>query len=539
MDAVDLVLHEDGVPLADHGHDAGQNFSPFAQCLAGLAEILHRLCRQHRLGQKARHPVFQLFHSPAQLHVKVPGVEVQRTKDGHGRGHLPALPGQRDDVLGQLAGVELVDILHLVPLCGGDGVAGDGQHLPHALGVKAQQKGLGGVEVAVAAGHVGQSTHSQFPVYPAGHEGGIHPGLCDGAVGDGQQVSACGLQPPCAVQIAAQVGHPGRIQFNGDDLLTCVQFPQESVIFFHRRCSPGGKLRCRSGLGPLGQGIQLCAQGRDVGGRRTAAAAQNTDAPSGDLPHLPGKIRRLALIQHPRPGDHRIARVGHHRQGQQRLAKALHQFLHRAGGRDAVQAHGVHHAALLHPAQQVAEQQALAGVAVRQHREGHHDKGVRHGHTQCLYRLHNAHIGAERLEQKVLCPQCGELLRHKAVGAAGRGSFGVRGRAKVSEDGGVLLRSGITGQLPARLGQLFPARHLGRRHPGQTEGVGLDGLCACGQIFRMDLLHALGVGEVGHFAVRARCRFIIGTHAAVEQKRLVGKILSDVRHRKVLLFYFP
>ena len=159
--------------------------------------------------------------------------------------------------------------------------------------------------------------------------------------------------------------------------------------------------------------------------------------------------------------------------------------------------------------------------------------------TRSAYRLHNAHIGAERLEQKVLCTQCGELLRHKAVGATGRGSFGVRGRAEVSEDGGVLLSGSVTGQLPARLGQLFPARRLGRRHPGQTEGVGLDGLCACGQIFRMDLLHALGVGEVGHFAVRARCRFIIGTHAAVEQKRLVGKMLSDVRHRKVLLFYFP
>ena len=38
----------------------------------------------------------------------------------------------------------------------GDGVARDGQHFPYPLSVQAQQQGLGGVEGAVTAGHVGQ-----------------------------------------------------------------------------------------------------------------------------------------------------------------------------------------------------------------------------------------------------------------------------------------------------------------------------------------------------------------------------------------------
>ena len=206
MDAVDFVFHKDRVPLADHRHDAGQNFCPLAQRLPGAAEVLHGLLREDRLRQETGHPVFQLFARPAQLHLKIAGVEVQGTEDCHGAGHLPALPCQRNDILGQLAGVELVDVLHLVPLCRGDGVARDGQHFPYPLSVQAQQQGLGGVEVAVTAGHVGQGAEPQLPVHPAGHEGGIHPGPGNGAVRDGQQISSRRLQPLCASQIVGQVG---------------------------------------------------------------------------------------------------------------------------------------------------------------------------------------------------------------------------------------------------------------------------------------------------------------------------------------------
>ena len=186
--------------------------------------------------------------------------------------------------------------------------------------------------------------------------------------------------------------------------------------------------------------------------------------------------------------------------------------------------------------QQVAEQQPLAGVAVRQHRERHHDEGVRHSYPEGFYGIHHAHIRAERLKKKILCPQRRELLCCKAVGTAGRGGLRVQSRAEVRKDGGVLLGGGVAGQLPARLRQLFPARHLGRCHPGQAEGIGLDSLCARRQILGVDPLHPFGVGKVRQLAFYARRGLIIGTHAAVEQQRLMGKILSDVRHRKVLLF---
>ena len=37
----------------------------------GIFQVFHRLCREHRLGQKAAHAVFQLFFGPAQLYIKL------------------------------------------------------------------------------------------------------------------------------------------------------------------------------------------------------------------------------------------------------------------------------------------------------------------------------------------------------------------------------------------------------------------------------------------------------------------------------------
>ena len=84
MDAVDLVFHKDGVALAHHRQDAGQDLCLRAKGLPGLLQVLHGLLRQHRLGEEAGHAVFQLFHGAAQLHVKVAGIQVQRAEHGQG-----------------------------------------------------------------------------------------------------------------------------------------------------------------------------------------------------------------------------------------------------------------------------------------------------------------------------------------------------------------------------------------------------------------------------------------------------------------------
>ena len=369
---------------------------------------------------------------------------------------------------------------------------------------------------------MGQGAHPQLPVHPAGHQRGIHPGLRDGAVRNGQQVCARRLQLPCPLQISRQVCIAGGVQLNGNDLFARIQLAQEGVLVFHRFCLRRGKLfRPRRSL-HFGQGVQRSPQGRDVGRCRAAAAAQNADHAVCRQPaQFLRKIFRLALIPHLRPGHDRVARIRHHRQ-RQYTAQAPGQRAHRAGGRHTVQAHRIHAAALAHPADKVFAIQTFAGVAVRQHRKRDEHKGVRLRGLECAHSLQNARIRTQRLKQEVLCSQLPELLGHRRVDLRRRERFGLRSRAKVCKhEGSGRCRCRLS-QLPARFGQRFPARRMRRRHPGQAEGIGLDGIRPGFQIFPVDCLHPGRVSLVRPLALNARCRFIIGTHTAIEQQRPAG-----------------
>ena len=461
----------------------------------------------------------QLFLCAAQLHIKVAGVQVQRTEHGEGRGHLPALPCQRDDVLRQLAGVELVHVFHLVPLRGGDGVAGDGQHLPHALGVQAQQQGLGGVQIAVAAGHVGQHVQPQLPVHPAGHQRRIHPCPGNGTVRNGQKVCTSSLQAACTVQIAGQVGILGAVQLNGDHLFARVQLAQEGIVFFHLRLCGSGDCCCRGCRQCFRQGIQCRTQGRNVGRRSAAAAAQNTHTLGSKAGQLPCKIFRPALILHPGACDHRVARVGHHCKRQLCLAKLLHQRTHGTGSRNAVQAHSIHCTAGSHAAHKLCAVTALAGVAVRQHCKGHQHKGIRHGLLDFFCRFGHTGIAAQRLKQKVLCTQCGKPLGKGRIDLCRRECLGVRGRAKIGKHGSAGLCSGLCSQFPAFVRHGLPHGVLRCCHARQAEGVGLDSIGTRFQIRAVHGQNAVRVQQVCLLTFLPGLCLIICTHAAIEQQR--------------------
>ena len=235
-------------------------------------------------------------------------------------------------------------------------------------------------------------------------------------------------------------------------------------------------------------------------------------------------------------GNDGVARVGHHRQRQACVVQLAHQRPHGARGRHAVEAHSVHKAAFGHPAHEILAVKALAGVAIRQHRKRDEDKGVRHLGLEGLDRVQNACVRAQRLKQEVLRPLRRKALRDGGVYLSCRGGLGVRRRAKVGEDSRARFRRRFCCQLPARCGQRFPAGLLCRRHPGQAEGVGLDGVGTGDKVCPVDSLHPHRVSKVGLLALGARRGFIIGTHAAVKYQRLLGKMGSDVSHG-VLLFY--
>ena len=369
---------------------------------------------------------------------------------------------------------------------------------------------------------MGQHVHAQLPVHPAGHQRGIHPCPGNGAVRNGQQVRTGSLQPTGTLEIRGQVSVLGGIQLHRDDPLSDAQLAQKGIVRFHCglcRCSG----LCRRGGGQrFRQSIQRGAQGSNVLRGRATAAAQNAHALTGKAAQFPGKIFRLALIAHLCPRHHRVARIGHDRKRQPRIPQLLHQCPHRARGRYAVQAYGIHHAALRHAAHQLGTVAALPGVAVRQHRKGYQYKGLRHSLLQRTNRFQHTVLGAQGLEQKIPCTQQRKALCHSKIHLLRREIFGIRCGAKVGKHCRAGLPGGLCCQLPACIRQLLPARLLCRRQTRQAEGIGLDGVRSGGKIRPVHCQNALGVGQVCLLAFLPRFCFIIGTHAAIEQQRPLG-----------------
>ena len=267
-----------------------------------------------------------------------------------------------------------------------------------------------------------------------------------------------------------------------------------------------------------------------MGGRSAAAAAQNAHTLGGKADQLPGKIFRLSLILHPGAGDHRVARIGHDRQGQLCSAQLLHQCAHGTGSRNAVQAHGIHCTAGGHTAHQLGAVPSLTGVTVRQHRKGHQHKGVRHCFFDLLRRFGHTGVAAQRLKQKVLCPQCGKPLGKGRIDLCRRERFRIRGRAKIGKHGSAGLCSGLCGQPPSLVCQGLPQRISRRRHPRQTKGVGLDGIGTCFQIRTMHGQNSFRVQQVRLLTLLPGLCFIIGAHAAIEQQRALFQDLTHITH---------
>ena len=90
----------------------------------GKLQILQSLLGQNRLGQEAHHAVFLLLLGQPQLNGEIPCIEVQRAKHPEGRSQNRL--AQTIDISRQHSGIEIEDALHLVPVCTGNGIAGDG-----------------------------------------------------------------------------------------------------------------------------------------------------------------------------------------------------------------------------------------------------------------------------------------------------------------------------------------------------------------------------------------------------------------------------
>ena len=269
----------------------------------------------------------------------------------------------------------------------------------------------------------------------------------------------------------------------------------------------------------LRQRIQRRAQGRNVGRRSAAAAAQNAHTLGSKAGQLPCKIFRLALILHPGACDHRVARVGHHCKRQLCLAKLLHQRTHGTGSRNAVQAHSIHCTAGSHAAHKLCAVTALAGVAVRQHCKGHQHKGIRHCFFDLPRSFGHTGIAAQRLKQKVLCTQCGKPLGKGRIDLCRRECLGVRGRAKIGKHGSAGLCSGLCSQFPAFVRHGLPHGVLRCCHARQAEGVGLDSIGTRFQIRAVHGQNAVRVQQVCLLTFLPGLCLIICTHAAIEQQR--------------------
>ena len=442
-----------------------------------------------------QHPIQLLFLVPLRELAKLLPHEQQLLA---GVGHHVAEEGAQ---VGKLSIVLARHLVDQAALAVHHFIVADGQHKVFAEGIEEAEGDL--VVVARAEERVGLHV-AEHVVHPAHVPLEVEAqAAVAGRFGDH---GPCGglLRDHALVGVAAQ----NRI----------VQLAQESILIFHRLFLHGGKLFCRSRFFHHGQAIQLRPQGGNVGRGSAAAAAQDLNrALGGQTAQLPCKVLRPALILHLRPGDNGITRVGHDRQGQ-RAPQLLCQCAHGTGCRHAVQAHGIHDAAFLHPPGKVFAVHALPGVAVGQDRKGHQHKGIRHFRLDGPHGIQKARIGAQGLEQEIPGPQRRELLCHSRIYLPRRNRLGIRSRAEVGKNGGTRLLCGLHSQLPACLRQLFPAGRVCRRQPGQAEGIRLDGISPCRQILPVDSQHPRRVGQVGLLALHPGSRLIISTHGTIKKQ---------------------
>ena len=239
-----------------------------------------------------------------------------------------------------------------------------------------------------------------------------------------------------------------------------------------------------------------------------------TAPPGPDAAHLPGKVIGPAPVDHTAAGHQGVASVGH---GGYRQPAARHPLQHRghgAGGQQAVQAHGVHLTAGRHPGRHLPAGQALPGVAVGQRRKGYQHKGVRPPALDIGRSFSQAGVAAEGLKQEIFRTQLQKHFRYRLVALGSGVGFGVGGGPHVREQGALspCLCQSLGSQLPAGPGQLLPAGNMGCRHPGQAEGIGLEGLSPCRQVFPVHRQDARRVLQVGLFALQPRPGLVIGAH---------------------------
>ena len=395
----------------------------------------------------------------------------------------------------------------------------------YVLSRQAEQQRLGGIDIAVATGHVRDGIDVQFPVQLGRQHGAIRARACNRAVGNGHRVHARLLERPCSGHEPVQAGVCRRVQLDGDHALARPEFIRQAVadIARHR-----GRLLFGGNRLDLLLVERLCRQ-TDMFGRRAAAATDDLGTRGDDLHHAGGEIPSTVLKERTAIDDRRIPGVGHDAQHGRLCPRAL--FAKQAGIRPrlgqqmvgpghAVEPGRVDERTLSRARKHRTGGQALAGKSIGRDRKGGDKERLRAARLDIGCKTIQVIVIRKGLKQEVLRTERQKLIHNLLIFPVGVGD-----RPNIRKDEGAVRLCGLLGQ--------FPARTDNRAHPVEAalervgiggKGVGLDGAGARFQIrlvHSRDLFRRSAVGQLAFARIFRVHRPEIGAHCAVKQQHLM------------------
>ena len=383
----------------------------------------------------------------------------------------------------------------------------------YPLGAQSQQQRLGGVEIPVPAGHMGQCFHPQLPVDFTSQNAGVHSCPGNGAVGNGDNIRPMGLELPSACHEFCHISGFRRVQLHRNGLFPILcKFLPESVSLrlglFLLRLYHGNLLG------------RVSAQGRchrrQVLGGGTAAAAQDSNAHGMKLLHLSGKILRIPLIDGPAAQYRGITGIGHHRKRLIHSPQPLYQGDHMSCSEYAVESQRIHRRIFLRLVNQMGYQLTRTGKSVRLRGKGGDDKRLRLLFPNILGDFADAGKAAERLKQEIFCPKRQKNIHGEPIFLQRPLGIGHGHRAQVCKHKGIPRR--FHSNAPARFYHL-PAFFRSQCQPVRPKGIGFDGIAAGRKIGPMHFRHLLRSLEIGGFAAVRRAVILchqIAAHGPVK-----------------------
>ena len=339
-----------------------------------------------------------------------------------------------------------------------------------------------------------QNINVQLTPQLAGNQAAVHTGTGNRAIRHRDNIHTQLLQNGGFFHKLADIIVGRRVQLHGQHALAGIHLLLKAVKL--GLISQFGGIFLNITGNAVAAVLQHGARRGNMLGCGAAAAAQNFGPQRGNLPHLFGKIFRVAAKKSAVVDNCGVAGVGHHRERFGGLLKAFYVLTQVIRAGNAVEAHRVNLRAGRSGGKHFAAGCALAGESVRLHRKRGYHKGIGAFFLDVSGQFRQNVGAAESFKQKILGAQPQKYINNCPVFGGQISTVMRRYRPNIGKDKrrpcGILRCLG--GQSPAGGDNLLGKGQicLQQLRVG-AKGVGFNGRCACADVRLMNGQHPVGV----------------------------------------------